>query len=251
MPKVCIFCGGGGPFSAEHVLPEWTARLIGVRRVQVTSSKLGVRRRPWEAVGSFGHKISSVCRGCNNGWMSGLEEIAKPILSPLIVADRQTRLTTDQQVVVASWVWKVAILHEHVSGATYFTEDERTCLMNGDAPPEDGVRMWVAQYSGERVARLRGGPSTFKAATGHTFEGIVVSLAVRRFAAQIVAVRRKAGEPRGTPKSQFASGDVARRLWPDPGVPIPWPPARASMSDQAFNQWHWQWNTRGIPLPDY
>lgn len=74
MSKACIFCGGPGPFSKEHVLPEWTARLLNLQQVNVTVTKLGEPQVPWSSVGSFGAKVGPVCEAvCNNGWMSATD----------------------------------------------------------------------------------------------------------------------------------------------------------------------------------
>src|SRR5207249_4087328 len=134
----CIFCGKGGPFSREHVLPNWTAELIGLRRVEVRRRVLDGPPTTWQKVGSFGHTVTSVCVRCNTGWMSDLEDDTKPILSPLIYPreKRDVRLTPDEQIILAAWLWKIAILHADLSPEKYFTRAEREVLWRGDIPPD-------------------------------------------------------------------------------------------------------------------
>jgi hypothetical protein len=50
-----------------------------------------------------------VCGTCNNGWMSSLENRAKPILIPLIDGQRSIfGFTTDERLVLARWAAKTA-----------------------------------------------------------------------------------------------------------------------------------------------
>ena len=105
MAKTCIFCGGDGPFDKEHVIPEWVARALKVKRVRVTRRALGVSHEPYESVGSFGATVGRVCKHtCNNGWMKKLEDLAKPILVPMMIPKRPVSISPDEQVVLASWL---------------------------------------------------------------------------------------------------------------------------------------------------
>jgi hypothetical protein len=92
----CIFCGSSGPLTLEHVYSKWTHRFLPPRAMKnysamhVNSTVLKSDRtlvirpgdiRDWQ--------IACVCGGskntCNNGWMrEKIEEIARPIMAPLI-----------------------------------------------------------------------------------------------------------------------------------------------------------------------
>jgi hypothetical protein len=61
MSKAGIFCGGPGPFSNEHVLPEWIAELLQLQLVGVSTTKTGEPERLWTSVGSFGATVGAVC----------------------------------------------------------------------------------------------------------------------------------------------------------------------------------------------
>jgi hypothetical protein len=52
--------------------------------------------------------IGDVCKKCNTGWMSGLEEAAAPLLTPLIEGRRQ-QYGNDELLVLRSWATKTAI----------------------------------------------------------------------------------------------------------------------------------------------
>jgi hypothetical protein len=141
-------------------------------RVQ-SAAKTNVRK--WQKVGTFGHTVGSVCEVCNTGWMHELEELAKPILSPLILPKQQKAvwLSADEQVVLASWLWKIAILHEDVTPHKYFNEGERHVLRSGDAPPLENVLMWISTYVGPLIANVKGGPASFSTPDGRTMDGLL------------------------------------------------------------------------------
>jgi hypothetical protein len=241
--KTCIFCGGPGPFTKEHIIPEWAAKLLRVRRVRVTPRRLGVADKPWESVGSFGATVSRVCKKrCNNGWMSDLEKLAQPILRQMIIPRRPVRLSADERVIVACWLWKLAIVSEFPTGAVYFNESERTCLMDGNGPPEIGVRMWIASYGGEMDANLRGGPCTFSSPAGRKLQGFAQSMNLRRFAAQLVCVRVPP-EKRVNLKSHFDFTDAELAVWPEGDDAIKWPPSAGLLNDRDFDKWHTRWDS--------
>lgn len=52
------------------------------------------------------------CKGCNSGWMSGLDDWAKPILAPLI-GGKPFVLTPHNRKILATWAAKTASTAEH------------------------------------------------------------------------------------------------------------------------------------------
>jgi hypothetical protein len=242
MASTCIFCGGGPPFTREHLLPDWAARLIGVGRLDVTGRRLNEPRRSWQSVGSFGTTVKQVCKACNGGWMSMLENLAIPILSPLIKPTGMRQLVPDEQVVVASWLWKLAIVHEALNPVRYFTRDERRSLPRGDAPPSDGVRMWIGHYGGTTKANLKGGTSTFSAPDGRSASAFLLSMTISRFAAQLLCVRElPGGGPRGVPRAAYDFSTAETRIWPEWNHAVRWPKTW-SLNQEMFDLWHRRWN---------
>ena len=204
MTKACIFCGGPGPFSKEHVLPEWTAKLLKIKKVNVTITRQGLAQTKWASVGSFGAKIGPVCKKlCNSGWMSDLENLARPILSTLILPDRPVALSPDEQVIVASWLWKLAVVMD---------------------------------------ATILGGISQLGAADGRTTQGYLMTLFIRRFCAQLLCVREVRGVNLST-VSHYQFKGAEALIWPEQDGDVPWPRPAAALDDALFQKWHTRWNT--------
>ena len=245
MAKKCIFCGKGGPFTREHVLPEWTAKLIGLGRVQVTREMQDRNSITWAQVGTFGHTVTSVCKKCNGGWMSELETDVRPFLSKMIYPRTRgsVRLDPDEQMLLAGWLWKTAILQEDVTHTLYVTRSERQALWRGNAPPQEGVMMWISIYTGSLIANLKGGPALFGTPDGRTLNGLLLSMSIGLFAAQILC-RRKLPNTRTKPRAQFSFAHAESMIWPESPDIVDWPPGRPLSGDD-FGRWHRRWNTRG------
>ena len=112
----CLFCDADLSVAGrarEHVLPQWLLRHYSIDDVGVEPAwtKAGdgtvrdQRKHPLKAM-VFGH----VYRGCNNGWMSALEQSARPTLLDL-AAERATvgSLSPNARSVVARWALKTAV----------------------------------------------------------------------------------------------------------------------------------------------
>src|SRR5262249_48304333 len=149
--------------------------------------------RTWQKVGTFGQTVNAVCAVCNSGWMSRLESLARPTLSAIIRRTGRRHLTGDDRVVLSAWLWKVAILHDNIGAGAYFTADERAALTSATDPPTDGVHIWLAAYSGDRIGNMRGGAATFTAPDGRSTSGYLMSLTIGRLAAQVLCVREMPG----------------------------------------------------------
>src|SRR5690348_4297425 len=83
MEPKCIFCGATVD-SEEDAFPKWLIRrfpqpgiLERQRSIDDTATCYRIKR-------PFKICISCVCRGCNNGWMSILQNRAKPVIERLL-----------------------------------------------------------------------------------------------------------------------------------------------------------------------
>src|SRR5256885_10757883 len=111
----CIFCRrNDSEPSKEDVLAKWIAREWprGKKsRFRYQTGRFGTSSPDavWENVGNLGVVTKGPCKRCNNGWMSVLEEKAKPILKPLMRGEAST-ITTDQKLWIARWTIKTVIM---------------------------------------------------------------------------------------------------------------------------------------------
>jgi hypothetical protein len=106
--RFCIFCGRPG-LTREHVWADWLKKYIPKNEINHTSFSATLHptrsdfRRKKVAGDLRSRRLRVVCRSCNNGWMSRLQERAKPLLLPLIKGE-STAFTYDEQELLAAWI---------------------------------------------------------------------------------------------------------------------------------------------------
>src|SRR4051794_6482907 len=94
-PKRCIFCGEGNkpgnPMTEEHLWSDWLEQhLPKVSDPQTRASHADfrdgqlTRKRKIQQGHPHRKRFRVVCKRCNSGWMGDIEELAKPILLPLM-----------------------------------------------------------------------------------------------------------------------------------------------------------------------
>lgn len=131
MRKKCIFCQRDDQkISKEHILPDWLNKLYGE---DMTALNEGVRD-DGTILYSYTSKIfqqtvNIVCKSCNNGWMSEMENTAKPILTKML-KNKNIVLDKKSQIKIANWAMKTILVMNH----------------NNPAPPERPI-IPRSQYS--------------------------------------------------------------------------------------------------------
>jgi len=152
-PGRCIFCGRRG-LSKEHVWSKWTHNLVprledGLHE-RVTISARGAKAAPpshKQYQGSANTiQLRKACkRHCNSGWMSQLDEAAKPIMTRLILSE-PIELDPDAQKIVATWFAMKAMIAEFSHPKDVSTQQhERAFLMKNLEPPKTW-RIWIASH---------------------------------------------------------------------------------------------------------
>lgn len=226
--RTCIFCSSS-PVTAEHVWPSWLVDRFPRTKIRVrrwTASEI----LDYPAI-SIVTRVRAVCATCNNGWMSELENSAKPVLVPLVDGERMT-LAADQQTIAAIWAVKTSMVFEHTLGpsAAYWTPDERSRFADTPylIPGETLVR--IAGYAGTQLAYFFGGATQLSSSAGPLAQGFRATLVVGRLVLQVESDRWKE-----------TTGRMG--LW--------WPPTHAARSEWIFPVQHHEVRAPpGEPLDD-
>jgi hypothetical protein len=152
--RKCIFCGFAGSLTSEHIWSRWTHRYIPksmkhYRSLRATSHPERSDFKVFKRRGDIQDwKVRCVCeRTCNNGWMrKRIDEPARQVLIPLIEG-RETRISPDQQRVIASWATLKAMVAEYDESAHVITHHkQRRYLMNRLEPPKKGWAVWIGHH---------------------------------------------------------------------------------------------------------
>jgi hypothetical protein len=157
----CIFCEGapGTSITKEHVLPDWLRELFPrsesdihtmdvLNWVELEAGGIAPITSTHTGQGQAStRKIQFVCKNCNNGWLSKMEERRKPLLSRLIAGGR-VRLGIVEQIALATWAAKTVMTAEFIEiTRSVVPQDHRTDLMKTLLPP-DGWSIWIAGNGG-------------------------------------------------------------------------------------------------------
>lgn len=157
--RQCIFCGlpfgRDRPDSREHVWSEWMRDLLPKRPGAQLISRVGadeqhelLERREYGGVLQRKLKPRVVCRECNTGWMSVLEETTKPILLPLILKE-PCELTIEDQKTLATWMCLKNMVAELSHPQTRATKPADYQRMYDLRLPPSGATVWLGAHTGE------------------------------------------------------------------------------------------------------
>ncbi|HXQ58445.1 MAG TPA: hypothetical protein VN799_00055 [Acidimicrobiales bacterium] len=118
------------PVDPDEPAPEWGRH---------TADEGGVSSTTFGASDIAGLRTKIVCHACNTGWMSKLEARAEPVLTPMVSGEPVT-LDRDQQVLVATWATKTAMVFEPtLTNLDPFTEEQCSIVRTQDHPPGSTV----------------------------------------------------------------------------------------------------------------
>jgi len=136
MARQCLFCGQRAN-SAEHLWPDWILKKVQIE--EPFAHSIGGSAVKFTANGDF--TVKKVCKACNNGWMSHLEQQSIPLIGCLL-QDISSVLDPDQQTQLARWVTKTAMILDATSTKTrniFYTSSERQSLRDSSTIPEPSV----------------------------------------------------------------------------------------------------------------
>lgn len=173
--RECIFCGARGGMSKEHFWPDWLGQYFSKSPEDGNISELHVADGPAprklaykkERQGSvLTKKFRVVCRACNNGWMSALEERVKPALLACIRGYRYT-LSESMASDLALWACVKAIVGEHAEGNMALTPAEDRNRVCKESTIPGYFRIFIGRHSSAtQVAYLRHSTTVSRSMSG-------------------------------------------------------------------------------------
>jgi hypothetical protein len=232
----------------EHAWPEWLLRALGILGPNgkllspgFMEAHFGPDETPLTWRGGV-IKAKHFCKACNEGWMSSLENQAKPIITPLL-ADLAVPLDGSKQHVLARWSVKTAIVFEATGPKDWpslFTAADRALVADPTATSlPGGTMVWLGRHAESNVTFAGGrrllqpvaiggtrGPSPIEA-------GYATTLGLGRLVIQVLrvtrrddsAVKRVTLHPKPGPWKR-----LLLQVWSPQSVVVQWPPA-ASFSE--------------------
>jgi hypothetical protein len=243
--RKCVFCRREG-VTLEHVYAEWLAEVVpGEGEFVVEREPLlpaeDDDRQTWSHPKLFTLTVRATCHDCNSGWMNRLEERVKPLLTPPIQGQRQTLHNGIQQLSVAAWAFKTALMLDcaQKKGLRHVPPQHYRYLYHFRHPPPN-VHVWLLAYGIHEgddwhaawIKRTRLTLHTeFGDLKGYSFAFSIGHLVCQVFgvlSAQEFNVNRQTFRPDGS------EVDFLRKVWPLGVEPVQWPP-RSGFNDAGLD----------------
>lgn len=245
--RFCIYCGGS-PLTKEHLYAAWLRPYVPVRTLHshgIEAHNLW-RHKPektvsWRAGDSHSRTIRVVCKTCNEGWMSNIQQSAKPYLIP-ILTNSAARLTRVAQKTLAGWAAMMVMTGEFIDREMIaIPQSERDHLRTTKLPPK-GWRIWLASHTeGEglylwthHVMSLTDGPAISAEPDGSrppNTQTTTICVGQNLF---VYAMSGGVAEPIirrwNFPKT---IKPLMLQIWPAAAVSLSWPPARRLATREA------------------
>lgn len=226
----CLFCGGTAN-SKEHVWPAWLLALLSDgERSHVFHVSTVNPDRNWEGAPAA-LTVRGVCKVCNNGWMSELETLTQPIVTPLILGESAT-LDIEEQITIATWGIKASMLWEPASGVNpgFYTEADRRWVYE-EAMPPFRTSIWIAKYAGGIDKGLLGFSTnrSYARRSGAPIHGRLTTMLFGHLVIQTMSLHIDDPGPmmlraQMSPGPWEDEGVADVRVWPEASDGVRWPP---------------------------
>lgn len=153
----CIFCGEG-KLSKEHIWANWLREYIPrpLEKHKVRSALImpdDIKEKVQVRSGDpHSRRIRCVCRGCNNGWMSQLQELAKPVLIPLIKG-QATIINRKNARLLAGWASMFVMVAEFMNSEMVAVPAQDRAWLRLHKTPPSHWRIWVGSHECTQISK--------------------------------------------------------------------------------------------------
>jgi hypothetical protein len=234
--RLCLFCDNNAS-TKEDAWPLWLMKQFSMPSTGRMFAERGSELKHW-AVTKPKLIVKWLCGSCNNGWMSQLENEAKPIIES-ILEDNTNGFDAAAQETLGVWAVKTAMVLEAVNPEwpRFYSVEERHRLRTARLLPAR-TEVWLAKCVNQ--------PDIYSAAVDHrTGSGddgaraFAVTMAFGSLAFQVVTLRTPASVPEHVSATYDSSdgpwNQVLLQVWPTSSEKRVWPPKMGLDSESGVN----------------
>jgi hypothetical protein len=243
----CAFCDKEAKISGEHLWSAWMSKIFGnpTFRLQRRDDEDNVISE-WKS-DEINITVNVVCKPCNEGWMSHLEEShARPAMTELILGHHVSSLDSLRASAIARFACKTAMVVDYMRPAesSFFGRAERLQFGDSLCIP-NALQVFLACFRPGISGRLH----AFRYSDYPDFEDIlsvyVCTYGVGRLIFQVVCAKFPVGFPSFHPVSGFE--DLAVPLYPDFASGLSWPLPDFIVDREHFERFSTRWSSIAVP----
>lgn len=237
MANECAFCPHTADFSGEHIWSDWLNSILpGKKQFAIKNDNRQVVRT-WTAP-KLNWKTNVVCRKCNSGWMSRIEnDHAKRSMLGLMLDTPNIKLEKSRTSSIALFAFKTAVIIDHLARnrPNFFERSVRHEFGISQTIP-DNVAMWLTRFGHSARGEANTAYHEGSPAPERSIEMYVCTYAVEFLVLQVVSYKAK-GVGQFSPENEFS----AIPFWPEIPSGMVWPPFYSLNSIPEFNAFSDRW----------
>lgn len=224
--RTCLFCSNKAS-TKENAWPRWLMKHFPTTDTShMDAERRGKNIGPWiKAKPRL--KVNWLCDSCNSGWMSRLENKAKPIFES-IFSDNLRSINAVDQATLARWAVKTAMVLESInSDQSWFYSDDERQLMRIEQSIPMRTSVWIAKCINQPNIHSSS-KNLWTSLSNDGFYAYVTTMAFGSIAFQVVSVKT----PEIVPDNINVTYGVTEgpwdqtiiQIWPIIPKSIAWPP---------------------------
>jgi hypothetical protein len=228
--RICLFCDNVAN-SKEDAWPDWLIRCVGEDPKSPTRYWRSTLSPPQEWPGPR-VPVKNVCKTCNGGWMSDLENAARRPMGCLL-HDLSVSLSPNDQQILATWCCKTAMVFESVKQDKnkFYSPTERQNLRAIHTLPTDTF-VWLGRCAQSYLLHAESRKLRVKKPTKNSsvIDGCATTFVAKRLILQMLSIRRAPDSDVVNLKLEIQGGNWQRSLiqaWPRAERAVIWPPPQA------------------------
>jgi len=168
--------------------------------------------RSKKGLGKFAVYSRAACKQCNNGWMSVVEQRAKPLLERAFFGEALT-WNADEQQVVSTWVLKTAPMLDRSNHASHHAPLRHFSRLYETKAPPELTQVEVGFYTPTEGEEVRGvWAGTMRGAQSHR-DSYRVCFSVGRIVFLVHGYENATGEPLHVNTMAVSESQVLVPLW--------------------------------------
>lgn len=244
MSQSCIFCGSR-PVNREHIFSRaWIRELMpSVQPLRHRHIRQGAEGASLHDIWWQKHEadlvVKCVCATCNSGWMSDIDEAAKPLATQMALGVTTVLETVAKQLALARWMTKVAFMFDQTQARPLVDSGDHHGFYETMRPPPSSM-IWLGRAlppdgmfsAGGRThgLRLETGDAAETPTAADAANLYLCTVHINQLLFQVFIARPES--PDGIHVDRASEGRFVRTLWPTSFVKVVWPPEGAVPDDK-------------------